>query len=61
MNMIQLKYIRCPNCNRINGAVSIDNIGVQQFICKDSRCRNEFYVVNANVDKNFNTKIVEFV
>lgn len=55
--MITLKYIHCPNCQRINGAVSVDSTGVQEIICKDSRCRTKFYVVNAKIEKEFKAEI----
>jgi len=58
--MIQLKYIRCPNCSRVNGAMS-ESKGVQQFICKDSRCRHEFYVVDGVVDKSFDKSSVKLI
>jgi len=59
--MIILKHIRCPNCNRINGAMSSDTKGIQQFICKDSRCRYEFYVVDGIVDEKFDKSVVKII
>jgi len=57
---LKLRYIRCPipNCNRINGAISIDTKGVQQFICKNSKCRHEFYAVDGKVVDNFDKSLI---
>jgi len=61
MKVVELKYIRCPNCNKVNGAISLYSIGVQQLICKDSRCRHEFYVVDGVVDKAFDKSSVKLI
>jgi len=38
--------------------MSVDSKGVQQFICKDSRCRYKFFTVDGKVDIEFNDKSV---
>ena len=52
-----LFYVCCPNCNRKVGAMSIDTKGIQQYICKDSRCRNVFYVVDGKIREKVSENI----
>ena len=53
MEEIKLEAIRCPNCNRAVGLMSKDTKGIQKYICRSSRCRYEFFVVDGSIDENF--------
>ena len=52
-----LLYVHCPNCNRKCGAISLDTKGIQQYVCKDSKCRCTFYTVDGKVQEKLIEKV----